>query len=509
MLKKVLLLLICITFTAKPSFAAFKNPFSKTKDARSEDLKYQYEVLKDDEKYRMEKRILNRTPSGFMTVEEYEALSGYKNKDELEFDIPQIERPSDFKYIPKPTYRITKYNDPPGSAELRLGKRLFLKRQINAQGIISPDYSMLVYPAVYYYPDSASVASDLFVIPIEGNDTTLNNILKANVAKRNPVPILSTDKAIDNFAAFRTLTPVDFSQDGTKLLVKEKIGSREDGIWKTKIYVYDFRNKVSYDLVEIRDAITYFWKEYMDINLDDKRWDIVPLGFSAHSPYIVVVQAYAYTGETPVYLGSWRVDWKGIQSKLISFNKSYVPPVSINGFKVIQDGVETYQTFEKQEKMLKQESKVLEKQKKEEDKQIVKGIKEEYKYTIKGLEQDYKDNYRDYKKLRSLSGSTEGATLEAAYQKYLEDQLKKDVEKAEKRLEKHKKELEKIDRKLDKLYDATGETSKIPLNEYAEEDNNEIEETSEIETQTSSTTGAEIQEDETTEEPLNQSETPQ
>lgn len=468
--KKIALLIICILLFAKSSFAAFSNPFNKPKDARSEELKYQYEVLKDDEKYRMDKRILNRTPSGFMTVDEYEALSQYKDKDELEFDIPKFERPSDFKYIPKPVYRITKYNDPPGSAELTLGKRLFLKRQINAQGIISPDYSKLVYPAVYYYPDSASVACDLFVIPIEGNDTTLNNILKANVAKRNPVPILSTDKAIDNFAAFRTLTPVDFSQDGTKLLIKEKIGSSEDGIWKTKIYVYDFRNKVSYDLVEIRDAITYFWKEYMDINLDDKRWDIIPLGFSAHSPYIVVVQAYAYTGETPVYLGSWRVDWKGIQSKLISFNKNYVPPVSINGFKVIKDGVESYQTFEKQEKIDRQEGKVLEKLKKEEDKQAVKAIKEEYKYTIKGLEQDYKDDYRDYKKLRSLSGSTEGATLDEAYQKYLQDQLKKDVEKAEKRLEKHKKELDKIDRKLDKLYDSTGDTSKVPLGNNTEEE---------------------------------------
>ncbi|MBD5402090.1 hypothetical protein HDR58_04750, partial [bacterium] len=354
----------------------------------------------------------------------------------------------DFKYVPQPLYSIVKYNDPPGSVELSLGKRLFLKRQINAQGIVSPDYSMLVYPAVYYYPDSASVACDLFVIPLDADDNTLRRILKANVAKRYPNPILSTEKAIDNFAAFRTLTPVDFSIDGSKLLVKEKIGSSEDGIWQTKAYVYDFNNKVSYDLVEVRDSIVYFWKEYMDLDLDEKRWDIVPLGFDISSPDRVIVQSYAYTGERPVYLGAWSIDFKGNQSRLVSFRKDYLPEVSINGFKVIKDGIESYQTIEAQEKLLKEQSKVLEKEKKEKDKQEVKAIKNEYKFILKGLNDDYKEESRNYRKLQSLSGSTEGKSLEDAYNKYLEDQWKKDIQKIEKMIEKHKSDIDKIDQRI-------------------------------------------------------------
>ncbi len=444
-------LLVCVLFAVRPSFAAFKNPFNKD-DARSREIKYQYEVLKDDEKNRMESKILNRTPSGYMTVDEYESLSEYKDKYNMEFSIPKIEKPSDFKYIPQPLYRIVKYNDPPGTVELSLGKRLFIKRQINAQGIVSPDYSMLVYPAVYYYPDSASVATDLFIIPLmRENDTNLNKILKANVANRIPAPILSTDKSIDNFAAFRTLTPVDFSVDGSKLLVKEKIGSSEDGIWQTQIHVYDFKNKTSYDLVEIRDAIVYFWKEYMDVNLEDKRWDVYPLGFDARNPNRVIVQAYAYTGETPVYLGAWSIDWRGNQSRLVSFKKNYIPKVTTNGYKVVRDGVEAYQTVEKQEKFNKEQSKILEKQKKVADKQTVKLIKEEYKYNIKGLNADYKDEMRDYRKLQSLSGSTEDKQLEEAYNKYLEDQLKKDVQKTEKMIQKKQKEIDKIDSKIEKV----------------------------------------------------------
>ena len=444
-------LVICVVFAVRPAFAAFKNPFNKD-DARSREIKYQYEVLKGDEKNRMESKILNRTPSGYMTVDEYESLSEYKDKYNMEFSIPKIEKPSDFKYIPQPLYRIVKYNDPPGTVELSLGKRLFIKRQINAQGIVSPDYSMLVYPAVYYYPDSASVATDLFIIPLmRENETNLNKILKANVANRIPAPILSTDKFIDNFAAFRTLTPVDFSVDGSKLLVKEKIGSSEDGIWQTRIHVYDFKNKTSYDLVEVRDAITYFWKEYMDVNLEDKRWDIYPLGFDARNPNRVIVQAYAYTGETPVYLGAWSIDWRGTQSRLVSFKKNYIPRVTSNGYKVIKDGVEAYQTVEKQEKFNKEQSKILEKQKKEADKQTIKLIEEEYKYNIKGLNADYKDEMRDYRKLQSLSGSTEDKQLEEAYNKYVEDQLKKDVQKTEKMIQKKQKEIDKIDSKIEKL----------------------------------------------------------
>jgi len=431
----------------------------KKEDTRSRELKYQYEVLKQDEKDKLDKKILNITPSGYMTVDEYEKMSEYKDKSTLQVDIPKIPTPSDFKYIPQPLYRIVKYNAPPGGVELKLGKRLYLKKQINAQGIVSPDFSIMVYPAVYYYADSVSVAGDLFVIPLDKDDTNLNKILKANTAKRLPDPILSTDKAIDNYASFRTLTPVDFSPDGTKLLAKQKIGSSEDGIWQTNIFTYDFQTKTSYDLSEIRDAIVYFWDEYMALKLDDVRWDIYPLGFDKSDAGRVIVQGFAFTGEKPVFLGTWSIDVKGNQSRLVTFDKTKEPSVSINGYKIVQDGVEEYTTAQNEEKALKQESKVVRKQYNEKKKQIINGYKEEYKYTVQGLKDDYKDEYRDYKKLRSMAGATEDEKLQAAYKQYLIDQSKKDIQKGEKQIDKLQKDIEKIDQKLEKLYDSTGENS--------------------------------------------------
>jgi len=452
----------------------FSNPFAK--DPRAEEIKYQYNVLKDDEKQNMEKKILDLFPSGYMTVDEYEQMSEYKDRANLKFVAPTIGTPSDFKYVPKPLYRIVKYNDPPGSVELSLGKTLYLNRQINGQGIVSPDFTILVYPAVYYYSDSASVASDMFVIPLDSEGTNLNKILTANTAKRLAEPILSTDKAIDNYAAFRTLTPVDFSVDGSKLLIKQKIGSREDGIWETRVYVYDFVNKLSYDLSEVRDAIVYFWEEYMKLNLDDKRWDIYPIGFDKNNPERIIVQGFAFTGEKPVFLGTWSVDWKGNQSRIESFDKNVVPSVSVNGYKVVKDGVVDYQAVEKQEKINEKETKYILKHKKAEYKEIIGEIKEDYKYNIRSINDDFKEEYRDYKKLRSLAGTTENEELQAAYKQYLVDQYNKDFQKTQKKIDKQKKNIEKIDAKLDLLYEQSGESSKVTGD--SSQSNDEIDENS-------------------------------
>lgn len=429
-------------------------------DIRSKNLRYKYDRLKEQEKYKKEGKILKLTPSGYMTVEEYEELSKYQDKSKKELDIPKVQTPSDFKYVPHPTYKIVKYNSPAGSTELRLGKRLYSQRQINAQGIVAPDFSMLVYPAIYYYTDSASVAADVFVIPLYGQDQPLEKILKANIMHRIPEPILSTDKSISDYAAFRSLTPVDFSADGKKILIKEKIGSREDGIWQTSIFVYDFANKTDYKLDEVRDAIVYFWKEYMNLNLNDYRWDIFPLGFLKSQPDRVAVQAIAYTGKTPVFLGTWSIDTKGNQSRVVTFQKNVEPLISANGYKVVQDGVEEYDVIEREEKNQEKESKILKKQNEQYKKDRLKQIDYEYKYAVKHLEKDYRMEYRDYRKLRSISGMKDSKKLKEAYRKFLIEQYTKDIEKSQKHLEKQNKQLDKINQKLDKLYDAINDDSK-------------------------------------------------
>lgn len=426
--------------------------FSFTKSAKEQEAEYLKNVKKEDlkEEYGRKKKLLN--PQAFMTVEEYEMLSAPKDKMIEEIPIPKPQKASDMKYVPQPDYEIVRYNNPPGSPEISLGNDFKKRRQANAQGIVSPDYSILVYPSVYYYPKNAVVTCELYVIPLEKTGNALSKIKKANVMHRYPDPILSTDKSIENYGAFMTLTPIDFSTDGTKLLVKEKIGARHDGIWQTNAIIYDFDTNTSYKLNEIRDAIIYYWQEYKNLNLREVRWDIYPLGFDLNNPDRVIVSAYAYTGAAPVFLGNWSIDIKGNRTILVSLKPSDVQ-ISMNGVKMVKSGVIPPTILEIEEKQAIYEDKLDNKKKKEEYENKIKQLDTEYKTKLKEIEKEHKYLMEDYKIKDSVEGSTSTndslektqELLDKASQERQEKEAKqkaKEEAKAQKKLEKEQKKQE-------------------------------------------------------------------
>lgn len=411
-------------------------------DVNKKEAKYVHNVQKQEEKQKYEKRVMDLTPSGYMTVEEYELLSTPKDRMTMDAGVPKIPTPADMVYVPQPSYQIVKYNNPPGSPEITIGSSLYKRRQQNAQGIVSPDFKKLVYPSVYYYPNSASTACDLFVINLEEAKSNKEKILTANVIHRVSEPILSTEKSNENLYTFRTLTPVDFSTDGTKLLVKEKVGNTKDGIWKTTPIVYDFTNNISYNLIEIRGAIVYYWERHKSIDLDDKRWDIFPLGFDAENPDWVVVNAVAYTGETPINLGVWRVTYTGEQSRLVSFDNSAVN-VSMNGYKLVKAGVEPPSVSEKEAEHLKKVEKEQAKQKKKDEKNELKELEKAYKTKIKEMDAEFKESQKDYNMRQKINSSTSGNEGLEKYKEIKEQQEAKRLQDLQKQKEKVLKEIEK------------------------------------------------------------------
>lgn len=411
-------------------------------DVNKKEAKYEFKVAKQEEKEKYKRKKLEKTPSGYMTVEEYNILSAPKDRMTMEVEIPKHVTPADMVYVPQPSYKIVRYNNPPGSPEIRLSKTFYQKRQQNAQGIVAPDFTKLVYPSVYYYPNSGSTACDVFVINLEEAKSNMDKILTANVVHRFSEPILSTDKTNDNYFTFRTITPVDFSVDGSKLLAKEKIGNTKDGIWKTTPIVYDFTTGVSYNLIEVRDAIIYYWKENKNLDLDDKRWDVYPIGFDEKNPDWVIVNAYAYTGDTPINLGIWTVSYKGEQSRLVTFKNSEVQ-VSMNGYKLVQEGVVSPMITEKEEKQLKRIEKEQAKIKKQETKAEDKALEDAYKAKIKEMEAEFKEMQDDYNLRQRINGST---SENDSVQKYNEIKAKQE-EARQKALEKQKaKELKELER---------------------------------------------------------------
>ena len=87
-------------------------------DARLRELKYEHKVQKHDMADSYARKKMNYTPSGYMTVEEYNDLSKYTEQP-VEIK-PQTVKKSELKYVPEPSYKIVRYNDPPGSPELNI-----------------------------------------------------------------------------------------------------------------------------------------------------------------------------------------------------------------------------------------------------------------------------------------------------------------------------------------------------------------------------------------------------
>lgn len=351
----------------KIHFSQMKLPFMKRQDRVVAETIYQNNVNKVEVTEKYEKSKMPE--SGYMTVAEYEAKSRAKSKKEIieEVKEPDIPKDSNMVYVPQKTFKLVKYNDPIGSPELTLPRKLNFDRQINAQGIISGDKTMLVYPAVYYYAQTDCTSCDLFLIKLDPSLNDTDKAMKANIVQREEKPLISTSKDIETKFIFRTLTPIDFSADNKKLVVKEKVGHRHDGIWKTDLWVYDFENRKATKLPQIREAIIDYWANSGGVDFEENRWDIYPMGFDANDDNRIILCAYAYTGDVPKFLGTWSIDTEGINSKLEDLNGASIP-VSVIGYRLAEDSVKDMSEVEFEARQAKEREKAEEKKAKEAEK---------------------------------------------------------------------------------------------------------------------------------------------
>ena len=378
MRKKLALFLIIVLSQIgflTPAFA--KKPKVYTE---KQEKKYKKEVLKKEAIEEYERNLLPE--SGYMTIEEYKEKS--KDIPTSQRVVPEYELPKDtnMKYIPQPVYKLARYNNPPGSPDLHIDFRFKYDRIFICPGITSPKKDLLVYPVINYYATNQCVACKLFEIPLDKSLTDVKRIKNANIMNRNQIPILETSQDIKEKFVFRTLTPIDFSEDASKLLVKEKIGYIHDGIWQTNVIIYDFKTKKRKEIPEIKEAIKFYWLNSEDLRLSEKRWDIFPLGFDAKDPDRILVSAYGYTGNIPKFLGTWSIDCNGERSLLVSLLEEK-GKVSINGYKLVKDGVidpaTVYNDEKELEKTIKQKKKLEKKTKKQEEKAKKKELKQKLK----------------------------------------------------------------------------------------------------------------------------------
>ena len=430
------------------------------KDPVVKQFKYQYKARKQELKEEYEKT--NMPKSGYMLTEEYEALTLGIPRTKLL--IPEAEPivPSDMKYIPQPTYKIVRYNNPPGSPELNVPRKLNFDRQINAQGIVSGDFTMIVYPTVYYYADANCTSCAVFVIPLDTKLSKLERIQKANVARKIDKPLFETDKDIKTEGAFRTITPVDFSEDNRYIVAKEKLGWVHEGIWKTNVWVHDFQADRSWELPEVRAAIIKYWHNVTGVDMAEQRWDVYPLGFDKNNQERIIVCAYAYTGDLPSFLGTWAVDVNGEKCELIDLEGTNYE-VSTVGFKLAFDSYVPRDWVEwdakRQKKIEKKKIKAAKKQRRA----MKKAHRKVYREKLRVLRNDYKLKLKEYKKSKKKGVTSMGGddqinvdpnaienSQDIDYEKFnkeREELIKKQKEELEAAQKKHKKTDKKTNKK--------------------------------------------------------------
>ena len=245
-------------------------------------------------------------------------------------DIPSPEFEKDKKLVdlPNPEIYIRKYNNPPGSVDLNLNK-LRKNRYVNSIGVVSPEFDKMAYTTVFYYPSARNAGTELYLMNLDTSKTVLNRIKEAHVNQGKKLLFRTGLDSLD-LAVFKTLTIVDWSSDGKKLALKEKISYEPDGLWKTNLLVYDFEKNQMNNLNEVREAVKYYWRENENLFLKDYRWDIYPVGWDSLNPDRIIVFAYAATGEKPKYLGAWSVDYEGHRAMLMSLTST--------AFEVSQNG---------------------------------------------------------------------------------------------------------------------------------------------------------------------------
>lgn len=259
------------------------------------------------------------------TIEEYKEMSRDIKRAQRKVAPAKIEQDEKLVKIPEPRYRIVKYNNPPGAQNIDL-RNLRGERQVNSIGVISPNQDKLAYTTVYYAGYNDKVSSEVFYIELDKSKPLKQRVKTASFVNKNQIKLIDSAMKDEYPTLFKTLTILDWSADGSKIAVKERVGSSTFGIWQTNLWVYDLTDNSAKQLVEVRDAVKYWWKENKNVNIDDYRWDIVPIGWDEVNPDRVVVCAYAYTkNKTSKFLGLFSVDAKGKNTQMISIN-----PMSLN-----------------------------------------------------------------------------------------------------------------------------------------------------------------------------------
>lgn len=228
------------------------------------------------------------------------------------------------------SYEFRKFNEPQGTQELDFFG-IYGKRQMSCEGVIDPSYQQMVYSEVHFYPSFYQLTSELFILPLSNEENAVERVMHTKLANKQHLHFYRAGMSKVEQQFFRTLTPVDWSFDSKKILIKERLAENLRCFLETRVWVYEVTTHKTYYLQNLRFKIANLWIK-KGINLKDYKWDLYPEGWyepdkkDGISPDKIIVGIYGYTpNRTKVYLGSCLVNYKTCEISELKNPSLYIP----------------------------------------------------------------------------------------------------------------------------------------------------------------------------------------
>ncbi len=229
------------------------------------------------------------------------------------------------------------------------------KRMVRSDVVVSPDGQHYAYSDVLFMPNNRQTYAKIYRVPVPqipmAPPPTLPSSEFHEASKLSPIAspsfyrnrynpdmslqsrelILSVGEDRPRDFEFRTLTIVDWSASGNRLMFKQKMGKLHTGLRTSDILVFDEGQGTVTIYPELSRILRYYWQQHSNLpDLDTISWDIYPLGWAPGSNNIVLFKAWAFDKQYHKFLGIWQYDIDAQQSKLISEHDMRVP-VAQNG----------------------------------------------------------------------------------------------------------------------------------------------------------------------------------
>ncbi|MBQ8847728.1 MAG: hypothetical protein IJ003_02145 [Candidatus Gastranaerophilales bacterium] len=263
---------------------------------------------------------------------EQEAQNIPLNQRIIEDKKPEIDEKK--YYVPEQKYVFEKYNYPQGKRELNIED---IKKKTYSYPYLICDLKChyVAYPRYYFSYESNQISSNFYVEKLDVAKNKTRRILDYKHIQEERIPIIEAGVKEVYPNLFRGLSLVDWSHDSKKLLIKEKVGSLNNGIYKTYLYVHfmgeNGNDGYTIKLLDFDEIIKKYFLDYQNIQIIKYKYDIEPLGFSEGNDDVIIVLCYAYDKENnKIFLGTWGYDV--VKERAYLFSKtSPVADVSVNG----------------------------------------------------------------------------------------------------------------------------------------------------------------------------------